>query len=74
MDSTYGGIKMKKLVLIALIAMMLIGMLAFTGCKTQQEEVVVETEEVTEDTQATVDSLVENIDAATAEIKDVVNP
>ncbi|MBW6514316.1 MAG: hypothetical protein K0B87_06115 [Candidatus Syntrophosphaera sp.] len=65
---------MKKLVLIALIAMMLIGMLAFTGCKTQQEEVVVETEEVTEDTQATVDSLVENIDAATAEIKDVVNP
>lgn len=33
MDFTYGGIKMKKALLLALIAMMLISMFAFSACK-----------------------------------------
>lgn len=39
MDFTYGGITMKKLILLALIAMMLIGMVAFSACKAKTEEI-----------------------------------
>jgi hypothetical protein len=52
--SLNGGIKMKKLTLIALLAMMLIGMLAFAACDTEEAEETVE--ETVEDVVAPVDS------------------
>ncbi len=58
---------MKKLTLIALIAMMLIGMLAFAACKT--EEAV---EEVADDAAAVIDSAAAVVDSVTANAAEAV--
>jgi hypothetical protein len=62
--SLNGGIKMKKLTVIALIAIMLIGMLAFAACKAKEEV----TEEVTDTT------LVEETTMDTAVVDTTVVP
>jgi hypothetical protein len=59
MDFTYGGIKMKKLIVLALIAMLFISMLAFSACKAKVDENATDTtmvEEVVDTLNAVADT------------------
>ncbi len=55
---------MKKLTVLALIAMMLIGILAFAACQTETQEAQETIEEMAEDTEAAVDTMLDEADQA----------
>lgn len=55
---------MKKLIVLSLIAILLIGMLAFSACKAKVEEAV---EETTEEVVDTVDAVVDTMATQAAE-------
>ncbi|MCB5224608.1 MAG: hypothetical protein WCY21_06520 [Candidatus Cloacimonadaceae bacterium] len=59
---------MKKLTIIALLAMMLIGMLAFTGCKAEEvEETEEQVEEVVEEVEEQAEEVLEEGEVKTEE-------
>ncbi|MDD4224640.1 MAG: hypothetical protein PHD87_08665 [Candidatus Cloacimonetes bacterium] len=61
---------MKKLTLIALIAMMLIGMLAFSACQTEEVEETVD--EAAEGIEAAADTAMAVVDTMAAEVNETV--
>lgn len=63
---------MKKLTLIALLAIMLIGMLAFAACKAKEEATPADstTVEQAQDTAAAVDTTVAKVEGAADAVKD----
>lgn len=64
---------MKKLTMLALVAMMLIGMLAFTACKTQEETEIQTTEEIdAADTMTVIDDMAEGVQNVREGVKDGV--
>jgi len=64
--------QMKKVTLLALIAIMLIGMLAFAACKAKEEAVPADSVMVEEatDTEAVDDTLVDKVEGAADAVKD----